>query len=100
MPAKEIPVHPDSSPQITNLSGIPVRTDTLYTNHKGQEKPRIRKRADQALERLGDVLRKVLEPEEAVLYVSPAQAPLTTLHQLTLGWMSYYITRSMLVVTN
>src|SRR5215467_16083962 len=100
MPAKEIPIHPSSYPQIANLAGIPVRTDTLFTDHKGREKPSIRKRAEQTLERLGDLLRKLLEPDEVVLYVSPAQAPLTVLHQLTLGWMSVYITRSMLVVTN
>ena len=100
MPAKDIPIHADQMAREMNHNGITVREEVLYTNHKGKEKNKLRKRAEQTLERLKDVLPKVLEPEEAVLYVSPVQAPLSAVTQLTLGWVAYSLTRSMLVITN
>jgi hypothetical protein len=100
MPAKDIPIHADQLARVMNHNGITVREDVLYTNHKGKEKSKLRKRAGQTLERLKDVLPKVLEPEEVVVYVSPVQAPLSAVTQLTLGWISYQLTKSMLVITN
>jgi hypothetical protein len=100
MPAKDLPIHPEQLPRIVPRDTFFVREDTLYTNHKGVEKTSLRKRADKALALLKDVLAKALGPDEVVLYVAPVSAPVSTLEQLTLGWAAYYISRSMLVVTN
>lgn len=100
MPSKDLPVHAELLPRPGAKDGISVREDTLYTNHKGVEKNRLRKDADTAFARLKDVFAKVLEPDETVLYLAPAQAPVSVVQQFTLGWMTYSLTRAMLVVTN
>lgn len=100
MPPKDLSIHAERLPQVTNQHGIPVREDVLYTNHKAAEKSGIRKRADKTLEILQEPLRKILEPDEVVWYVAQAQAPISAAQQLTLGWMTYYVTQTMLVVTN
>lgn len=100
MPSKDIPIHPNRLAQILDTGGIPLRLDAIYANHKGAEKSGIRKKAERALEKLQDILKKVLEPDEAVIYIMPGQAPIGLLQQYTLGWMTYSVTRTMLVVTN
>jgi hypothetical protein len=100
MPPKDLTIHSERLPQVTTLHGIPVREDVLYTNHKATEKSSIRKRAEKTLEILQGPLRKVLEADEVVWYVTQAQAPISVIQQLTLGWMTYYVTQTMLVVTN
>jgi len=100
MPPKDLAIHPERLPQVTSAHGIPVREDLLYSDHKARDKSRIRKRAEKGLQLLQEPLRKVLEPDEAVWYVAQAQAPISVVQQLTLGWMTYYVTQTMLVVTN
>lgn len=100
MPVKDVPVHAERLAQIMDFGGIPVREDVLFTNHKGAEKSSLRKRATKALEKLRDILKNSLEPDEVVLYLTLAQAPIGGLQQWTLGWMTYQITKTMLVVTN
>lgn len=100
MPPKDLPIHSQRFAQITARNGIPIREDSLWANHNGDEKPRLRKRAEKALDNLQEPLKKILEADEVVLYVMPAQAPTSVVQQLTLGWMTYYVTKTMLVVTN
>jgi hypothetical protein len=94
------PIHTNESPRLMTFAGLKVREDTLYTNREGEEKSGIRKRAEKALQRLQEPLRRVLGTDEAVLYVAYAQAPVSTLEQLTLGWYLYYVSRCLLVLTN
>ncbi len=100
MPVKDIPIHPELPPQILSLDGVLLREDTLYTNRKGKEKRGIRRRAETALAKLKGTLAAVLEPDEAVLCIARAQAPMTIADQLTLGYYVYYVTASLLVFTN
>ncbi len=100
MPDIYFPVHPQQSSRLGSPNGVRVREDTLYTNHKGQEKKGIRKRADKALDKLQEVLRRALTPEEVLLYVAPCQAPASVFEQITFGWYIYYVTATMLVFTN
>jgi hypothetical protein len=100
MSRPDLAVHSEQSPRLTSLQGVRVREDTLYSNHRGQEKKGIRKRAEKAIEKLQEVLRRALGPEEAVLYVARCQAPVGALEQVTLGWYIYYVTGTILVFTN
>ncbi len=100
MPDANLPVHPEQSPRLGSLNGVRVREDTLFTDHKGEEKAAVRKHVEKALGALGDVLAKVLLPEEAVLYVVRCQAPVGTLEQATMGWYVYKVSGSVLVFTN
>jgi len=100
MPDMHFPVHPEQSSRLGSPNGVRVREDTLYTNHKGQEKSGVRKRADKTIDKLQEILRKALGPEEVVLYTARCQAPASAFEQFTFGWYIYYVTATMLVFTN
>lgn len=100
MPDMHSPVHPEQSSRLGSPNGVRVREDTLYTNHKGQEKSGVRKRADKAIDKLQEILRQALGPEEVVLYTARCQAPVSWFEQWTFGWYIYYVTAIVLVLTN
>jgi hypothetical protein len=100
MPANQIPIHPEQSVRLTSHNGVLVREDTAFTNKQGVEKRGIRKRAEQALDKLQEPLRKFLEPDEAVLYIAKAQVHPGGLEQMFIGWHAAYLAPSMLVLTN
>jgi len=94
------PIHPNQAPRTNTIAGIAVREDLLFTNHKGEEKPKLRKEATKALEAFQGILPRLLEPQETVWYVTRATAPLSTVEQLTLGWYGYAMYGVVLVLTN
>ena len=100
MPTNQFPVHPEQSVRLTTHSGVLVRGDTAFTNKKGEEKRDIRKRAEQALDKLQEPLRKILEPDEAVLYVARAQIQPGGFEQFFLGWHATFLAPGVLVLTN
>ena len=100
MPAADLVIHSNHAPRVDSAAGVRLRWDTVYSNHKGDEKKSIRKRADKAIGKLQDILRKVLRPDEVVLYLARAQAPVNMVEQLTFGWYIYYVTGTFLVLTN
>jgi hypothetical protein len=95
MPTAQIPVHTDQSVRLSSHFGIPLREDTAFTNRRG-----IRKRAEQALDKLQEPLRKMLEPDEAVLYIARGQIMPSRVEQFFLGVHAYYLAPAMLVLTN
>jgi hypothetical protein len=94
------PIHPNQAPHTNTIVGIAVREDLLFTNYKGEEKPKLRKEAARALEELQGILPRLLDAQETVLYVTRATAPLSTVEQLTLGWYGYAMYSVVLVLTN
>jgi len=93
-------IHPNQAPRTNTIGGIAVREDLLFTNYKGEEKPKLRKEATKAMEALQEILPRLLDPQETVLYVTRATAPLSTMEQLTLGWYGYVMYAVVLVLTN
>jgi hypothetical protein len=100
VPSTQIPVHANQSVRLASHFGAVVREDVAFANHKGAEKRGIRKRAEQALEKLQEPLRKFLEPDEVVLYLARGQIMPSGVEQLFLGWHAYYLAPAMLVLTN
>lgn len=100
MAAPDISIHPEQAPQLVPRNGIRLREDAAYTDHKGRQNRGIRKRADQALERLREPLAQVLEPDEVVLCLARAQAPVGLVDHFTFGWYLHNITAVILVFTN
>lgn len=100
MPDVYLLVHSGQSSRLGTLHGVRVREDTLYSNHKGEEKKGIRKRAEKAVEKLQEILRKMLGQDEVVLYVARCQAPASVFEQMTFRWYIYYMTGTVLVFTN
>jgi hypothetical protein len=70
MPTPEILVHNNSLPKMTVASGLRLREDTAYTDASGKEKPAIRKRAEKDFAQASQVLSRLLQSTEAVLYVA------------------------------
>ncbi|MGD1154794.1 MAG: PH domain-containing protein [Terriglobia bacterium] len=100
MPSPQIPVHADQSVRLSSHYGILLREDIAFTNRQGVEKRGIRKRAEQALEKLQEPLRKILEPGEAVLYIARGQVMPSGVEQFFLGWQAQYLAPGLLLLTN
>jgi hypothetical protein len=82
-------------------AGYKIREDVLYSDAKGREKTKLRKRASEAFEDLGDVLRRVLEPDETIFYIAPTQAMPGALAQFFGGgWHMYSIPRTLFFLTD
>jgi hypothetical protein len=82
------------------LAGFKVREDILFTDAKGNLKPKIQNEAELALERLREPLHRLLEPDESILFIAYAQMMPGTGEQLVLGWHVYALPRVALVFTN
>lgn len=80
--------------------GLPIDTQTCFSNHKGEYRKTIEKQQTQLLGKAAPVLGPLLEAEEQVLLAAPACSPMTLLEQMTTGWVIYFIKRCLLVVTN
>jgi hypothetical protein len=101
MAKTDVPVYATQMSRILTRDGLSVREDVLYSDTHGQENEKTRKRADESLNKLRNVLPGLLEPDETILYVvKNCQAPLGMLEQLLLGWQAYLITATTLVFTN
>jgi hypothetical protein len=70
----DIQIYPTIPARRVDQDGFFVREDVLYSDRKGREKSKLRKSARAMLDALGDVLRRVLEKDETILYIAPAQA--------------------------
>lgn len=93
-------VHSNRLPQIAPGSSVSVREDVAFSDAQGTERPRLRKSAGEMISRLQEILPRVLQPREVVLYVLAAQAPISPFAQMFLGWQVYGFTRTILVLTN
>ncbi|MBI2956035.1 MAG: hypothetical protein HYY26_01860 [Acidobacteria bacterium] len=100
MPSPDLIIHSNQPPRLVPRDGVLLREDTAFTDARGKDSKHPRKLANQALEKLKDILPKVLEKDEAVLYVARAQAPVSSVEQFTFGYYAYSITASLLVFTN
>jgi hypothetical protein len=100
MAAKDVQVHSHPLPRLSTHLSAAIREDTLYTNDKGEEKSGIQKRNQKAIEQLQEALPKLLQSDEAVLYIARCDAPASFGEQFTLGWYIYMIIASVLVFTN
>lgn len=94
------PIHPNQTPRTSNIGGIPVREDLLFTDAKGNEQPKLRKDGESSLEKLSRVLPRLLEPGETVLYITAAMAPVSFLEQMTLGIYAFQLKGVTLVFTD
>jgi hypothetical protein len=93
-------IHANQAPRTSTIAGVAVREDILFMDHKGQEKKGLRKNAEKTLEQLHGVLTRLLEPQETVVYVTQAIAPLSVVEQITLGWYAHAMHSVVLVFTD
>jgi hypothetical protein len=91
---------PNTFSRVSSFNAIPIREDILFANAKGEEKPRIRKAAQERLTQLGAPLQKLLTQDEIVLFTARAQMPMSGLEQYSLGWFAQIVGLVTLVLTN
>jgi len=100
MPSSELTIHAAIPPQRVDQNGLSVREDVLYTNANGRNKNKLRKRAEEVIADLGEVLRRVLEPNETIFYISMTQAmPGIAAQFFGGGWHTYSMPRTLLFFT-
>ena len=80
--------------------GLPINQETAFSDKKGTFKERIKKQQLKMLKDYVPLLKQFLEPHEEVLLLMRGCSPMTSMEQLTTGWMIYYVKRCTLVVTN
>jgi hypothetical protein len=82
----DLAVYGTQLPRLVSANGVSIREDVLYTDAKGEPDQRRRKRAEDALADLQDVLPNLLEPKETILFViKSCQAPMGALEQFFWG---------------
>jgi hypothetical protein len=77
-----------------------LREDVAFTDIEGVERGRDVKWARRAIEKLQEPLRKILEPNEAVLYIARGQVMPGKLQRYTQGTQSRYLEPAALALTN
>lgn len=100
MASADLRVHPELPPRLTTTQGVQIREDSVFTDDRGRERKLIRKTAEGYLEKLQEILRTVLAPDEAVLYITRCQSPVSVFEQVTLGWYIYYVSSVVVILTN
>jgi len=100
VPAAEVTVHPDQPARIRSPWGFPLREDIAFTDLHGVERRDASRRARQALEKLQEPLRKILEPDEVVLYFARGQIMPGKLQRYTQGTQSRFLAPAALILTN
>ena len=100
MAKADIQIHENTAPRPGTLGGLRVREDVAFTDAKGEEDKGARKRVNKALEKLTEVLQRVLAQDESIFYAARVQAPIGVMEQYGLGWYVYQVTGTVLVFTN
>jgi Bacterial PH domain len=100
MPAADLRIHENQLVQATNVDGVSVRNDVLYTNDKGEESAGMRRRSEKTLQKLQPALQRILLPGETVLFAARARSPLSLLEQLTSAWWTAALAACAIVLTN
>jgi hypothetical protein len=101
MPSPDLPIYNTIPPQRVDKNGVSVREDVLYTDAKGRSKSKLRQRAEDAFKDLGEVLPRVLESNETILYIAVAQAmPSAAAQFFGGGWHTYSLPRNLLFFTD
>ncbi len=101
MSKADIVIHSNLLPNPGTVGRLPVRQDVAFTNHRGEEKSRIRKRVQKALEKLQDPIARFLDTDESVLFVvARCNSPATGLEQYLLGAYAGVLAGTTLVLTN
>jgi hypothetical protein len=95
-------VHENSAsvPQVRPVEGVPTRVDLAFTNKAGVVKNGIRKDTEKMLRNLRTPLQRLLAPDEFVVYVAGACAPMSGVEQYTFGYFAQFVSRVALVFTN
>ena len=100
MPAAEFTIHPHQTVRTSSHWGFPLREDVAFTDSQGVEPRGADQRVNRAIEKLQAPLRKILEPDEVVLYFARGQIMPGMPERYLLGVQSHYLAPVGLIATN
>ena len=83
----------------TQIFGLPVDRDTLFSNHQEIYKKRIEKRQRKLIVKLA-FLKPFLKTGEKIILISTGYSPINNLSQYATGFLFVYLKRSLFVFTN
>jgi len=83
----------------SQIFGLPVNREVLFSNHKDVYKKRIEKRQRKLIVKIGPI-RPFLRRDEQILLITTGYSPLFSLGQLLTGFTFSYLKRSIFVFTN
>jgi len=73
--------------------------DIMFSNHKNQYKQGIEKRQQKFLQQ-NEYIKSFLSEDETINLITFGCSPMTVLEQLLMGWMVFYVKRSIFIFTN
>jgi hypothetical protein len=79
LPAADIRVQENKNVLVELLEEIPIRSDVLSTNKKGEAKASVQKPTSKMVRHLSTALKRIRQPNEVGLYAMPARSPLSVL---------------------
>ena len=80
------------------ISGLPVRADICFSDHKDRYKKRIDKRQRKLLAKI-DFIQPFLWEGEEILLVTTGCSPMSLFEQWLTGWIIYYQKRCIFIFT-
>jgi hypothetical protein len=83
----------------SQIFGLPVDRETLFSNHKNVYKKRIEKRQRKLIVKIS-FLKPFLKKGEQVILITTGYSPLASLAQYLTGFLFVYLKRSLFVFTN
>ncbi|MBN1473391.1 MAG: hypothetical protein JW914_02135 [Syntrophaceae bacterium] len=82
-----------------NIIGLPVDSEFIFSNHKNIYKKGIEKRQTKLINQIS-FIKPFLKEDEKIILVTTGYSPMSFLEQFLMGWIIYYIKRSLFVFTN
>lgn len=83
----------------TQIFGLPVDRETLFSNHKNVYKKRIEKRQRKLIVKIS-FLKPFLKKGEQIILITSGYSPLASAAQYLTGFLFVYLERSLFVFTN
>ncbi|MFH1062754.1 MAG: hypothetical protein V1747_07735 [Candidatus Omnitrophota bacterium] len=85
--------------KVQEVVGLPINKEIIFSNHKNVYKKRIEKRQSRLLKKIA-FLKPFLSGDENIIMITTACSPMSITEQFLVGWMIFYLKRSLLVFTN
>ncbi|MCK9274953.1 MAG: hypothetical protein M0P57_07675 [Syntrophales bacterium] len=83
----------------TNYPALPLESDILFSNHKNVYKKGIEKRQKKFIQQIS-FLKPFLKEDEKIFLITTGCSPMSFLEQFLMGWIVYYLKRSLFIFTN
>jgi len=88
-----------SAAQNLSLFDLPIDPQVMFSNHKDVYKKGVEKRQRKLVEKIS-FIQPFLADDESILLVTTGCSPISVGEQLIMGWIVFYLKRSIFIFTN